>query len=115
MRYAGMASHYQYSLLDLADSLRDVQHKRLMSQQHIAAALDIDQSTVSKAKTGTLTRRTKKTDQLMRFVTGLLNAPAIGHKVIQEVNKFYSNGGSEEDLIRVIGQFGEILARQTKA
>jgi predicted transcriptional regulator len=90
------------SLEQLALDLRRIFRAKLATQQEVALALGLAQSTVSKAKNGALKRETADTHALREYANMLLSRREISSRVRDAAEGFLSAGGSEAELIEAI-------------
>lgn len=90
------------ALEQLARDLDRVFRAELATQQEVAAALGLAQSTVSKAKNGALKRETSDTRALQKYANILLSKREIPDRIRDAAEGFLSAGGSEAELIEAI-------------
>jgi transcriptional regulator with XRE-family HTH domain len=97
-----MAQEAITALAQLERDLKRVFRAKLATQEECAIALGLTQSTVSKAKRGTLKRETAGTRALQKYADMLLRAPELSPRVQDAAKGFLSAGGSEAELIEAI-------------
>jgi len=90
------------ALDQLASDLRRVLRAKLSTQQEIAKALGVAQSTVSKAKSGSLRRETADTHALQEYANMLLSQREVSPRIRDAAEGFLSAGGSEAELVEAI-------------
>lgn len=97
-----MAQAARLPLDKLALDLHRVFRAKLATQVAISKALGVAQSTVSKAKRGTLKRETPDTKALQQYADTLLNKRDLPPTIRDAAEGFFSAGGSEAELIEAI-------------
>lgn len=90
------------SLDQLAQDLSRVSRAKIATQYDISRALGVAQSTVSKAKRGTLKRETPDTRALQKYANSLLSKRDLPRAIRDAAEAFFSAGGSEAELIEAI-------------
>jgi hypothetical protein len=100
---------------ELARDLRRVFHAKLATQQDIALALGLTQSTISKATRGVLKRETSGTNALRKYANILLSQREMPASVRNAAEGFLSAGGSEAELIEAIALSTRLVRRRRAA
>ena len=99
-------------LVELAEKLQVIRHRRLATQTQIEADTGIDQTTISRASALRRRRITPQLRDLMKYANMLIEPRPIAPGINQAVNTFLRVGGSEAELIESIEHAARLVARR---
>jgi len=108
-----MPSDTDHTLSELQEALKLVSKRGLATQGQLSDAAGVNQSTVSLAKRGMLTRTTHSTSTLLKTCQKLLEKPLPmpSRKIVQQINNFYRSGGTEAELEAVLVHSTKLIGR----
>ena len=100
-------------MAELASKLRAIAERELATQQEIAVATGVDQSTVSKLMNGVRRRRTKAVDRVNGYADMLLTRVELPDAVVSEASRFLVFG-TEEQLVASIRLCIDLVTRRAR-
>jgi transcriptional regulator with XRE-family HTH domain len=97
---------------ELAKALQHLLAQGAATQQDIERATGVDQTTISRAKSGNLRRVTDKLRRLRRYADMQLNDIKVPAKVDHAARQFLAVGGSEAELLASIEHAISLVTRR---
>jgi transcriptional regulator with XRE-family HTH domain len=97
---------------ELAKELQELLRAGTATQQDIEKATGVDQTTISRAKSGKLRRVTDKLQRLRRYADMRLGDFKVPAKVDHAARQFLAVGGSEAELLASIEHAISLVTRR---
>src|ERR1700679_3527461 len=101
-------------LSELSQALNEMQRRKLHNQQEIKQGTGVDQTIISRAKTGKFKRVTENLKRLKKYADMLVSSEEVPHSIRGATKEFYGAGGTEDELIASIKLVTNLIGRRMR-